>query len=143
MVELSTIYNVALVGAFLFFLEEIAILLSIYRDNAGWHFRFKRVKGHKNLRPLVATWKIATLLFFLTVFVIPAVGIMFSETLIDFVDSLEYKFLILASGLTAMFFFMWHYIVGMGWNWMQVVLLIASIVCFVLPFVITYYPITA
>lgn len=131
-------YNLLLVASFLFFFEQISLLIVMYRNNAGWHFRFSSVEGYRNLNPIVATWKIASVIFLVTLVIIPIMGYLFSDSLATYANSLQYNFLIFISAFLGAFFFIWHYIVVKDWNKLQVAILTISLILFVLPFILTY-----
>ena len=120
------LYELMIVGTLLFHIEQIAILISIYHDGAGWKFRSSRVKGHSQLRPVAATWKIALVIFAISLFIIPIIGALLYDQLVSFVNSIKYNFLIIISGLIGAFFFIWHYFVEKDWNRAQILLLIIS-----------------
>ncbi|MGB6464402.1 MAG: hypothetical protein WBF38_09295, partial [Nitrosotalea sp.] len=97
------------------------------------------VEGYDNLNPIVATWKIATVVFLVSLVAIPVIGYLFSDTISNYVKSLQYNFLILPSAFLGAFFLIWHNI--KNWNLPQVIIFIASVILFAIPFYFTYAPI--
>lgn len=138
MTSLTGLHDEIYLAAFLFFFEQIALLIFIYKDNAGWKFRFQNVHGYGNLHPVAATWKVALFIFTLSLFIIPAIGFLYHDPLINYIKSLRYHILILISGLTGAFFFIWHYVVKKNWNLPQGILLGVSIMLFAVVFYINY-----
>src|SRR5438128_1784125 len=107
MTSLVGLYYEVHLASFLFFFEQIVLLICMYKDGSGWKFRFQRVHGHGNLRSIAATWKITLFIFTLSLLIIPAIGFLYHHPIIDYIKSLKFHYLILISGLTGAFFFIW------------------------------------
>jgi len=117
-------YDALLVGAFLFIIEEMALLIVFRKDGAGWHYRFATVEGHGNLRPVVATVKVASYIFSISLIALPIIGLAFFEPLSTYLGLLQFNILLLGAALAGGFFFIWHYVVGKDWNLGQVLCLV-------------------
>ncbi len=128
MVDFVELYYTLTVASFLALLEEIIIFIILEKDDAGWKLRFSSVEHYTNLRPLIATWKAAFIIFLITLVVLPVFGSLAWDYLVGTVKTLEYNFLLLISGLISTFVWIWHYTIGKGWNIQQGLLLISSLI---------------
>lgn len=126
MPDIIGLYYALTVASMLFHLEQIIILIVVYQDSAGYHFRGSKIKGYGNLKPIASTFKVALFLFSTMLVIIPIIGYIFYDPISEYVKALEYNFLILPSGLLGAIFFIWHYIVKKKWNKAQVGLLLGS-----------------
>jgi len=139
MTDLIGLYNQLIAGSFLFILEQIILLISVYRDDAGWHFRFSTLEDYTNLRPVQSTLKIALIIFTICLVVVPATGYFIFDSLVNYVKSLQYNFLVLVSALIGAFFLIWHYVVGKEWNNEQILIIIIEFVLLGILFYINYF----
>ncbi len=118
-------------NAFVFLVGEIIEWSILRHDNAGWHLRFGKVKHHPHLRPLISTFKVALILFgiilILSPFVIPQI---WSGYLNVVIGSSKYWIMLFVLSISFSFLWIWHHVVGKGWNWEQYVLAAISIILF-------------
>jgi hypothetical protein len=138
MVDFVGIYFALIVTSFLFLIEQILLLIIVHKDKSGWKIRFSRIPNYPNLRPIQATWKIAVIIFMISLVFVPIAGIMFSDSLVNYAKSLQYGFLALFSLLIGAFFFIWHYLVGKEWNVAQVFLIILEFLILAILVAINY-----
>jgi len=138
MVDLIGLYNQLIAGSFLFIIEQILLLIVVYNDGAGWKFRFSTVEDYTNLRPVQATWKVAFVIFLISLIIIPITGYFFFDSLVNYAKSLQYNFLVLFSALIGAFFIIWHYAVGKDWNIPQILLIILEFLILGILFYINY-----
>lgn len=130
--ELTTAYFTLVGTSFFFLFEQIILLALIYKDKAGWKIRFVRVRGHPNLTPVQKTIKITAIVFVISLFLMPLLGLAFSDSIVNYVENLQWGFIALLSLLAGAFFFIWHYLVEKKWNKIQVCLVILQAVLIML-----------
>jgi len=138
MIDLAILYYQIIAGSLLFIIEQTLLLIVVYRDKAGWKFRFSRIKDYSNLRPVQATWKVAMVIFAVSIIIVPIIGILVFDSMVSYVKSLQYNILILISSLLGAFFLTWHYGVGKGLNFQQVLLLVLEFLILGILFYINY-----
>lgn len=110
------LYNLLIASSFFFLSEQLLLLIIMYKDKAGWKFRFARAQGYPNLRPVQATALVALVIFIISLVSFPIISYFFFDTLVSFAESLKYGWVGLPSLMCGAFFFIWHYIVGKNWN---------------------------
>ena len=67
MTDFAGLYYQIIAGSLLFIIEQILLLIVVYRDEAGWKFRFSRVEDYSDLRPVQATWRVAMVIFAISI----------------------------------------------------------------------------
>lgn len=135
MVEIASIYNTLLVGSIVAIIEEIIFLLTLYRDEAGWHFNFPTLEDFENLRPLISLDKVALIIFSISIIGIPLLSLIFYDPIANYAKGLHYNFLLLISALIGVFFVILRCVVGDEWDWKQAMLILG----FCLPLLLLIY----
>jgi len=138
MIDFAGLYYQIIAGSSLFIMEQILLLIALYKDKAGWKFRFSKVEDYSNLRPVQATWRVAVVIFAISIVTVPIIGVLIFDSLVSYVKSLQYNFLILVSFSLGAFFLIWHYGVGKDLNIQQGLLLILEFLILGILFYINY-----
>lgn len=133
------VYYGMVASSFFYIIENVLLLALVYEDASGWKLRFSRIQNYPNLRPIQATWKIALIIFSVSLLLIPLAEFSFSDSLISYAKTLQYGFFGLFSLLTGAFFLAWHYIVGKDWNRSQILLVVLQFLFFAILIYLNYF----
>jgi|GEM_PF-6120837 len=115
------------VGAFVFLLTELAVLLLVEREgDYGWKWRFGEAEDYPELNPFVSTWKIAVF-FFVAIIVSPVIVSYFLwNSLLVLIGSMAYWPLLFIVSVLFSFWWIWHHIIGKDVDMRQLGLLALS-----------------